>query len=312
MARHLTRLNITMLCGFGIAATGLAWSFWPTPGLDTNYFPRIRGTFRRGPAVMLDEAHWNTHRAAGRFRPFVQLLRRDGYRIVRNKQEFVPGLFQGVRILVIANPLGFRGALQRAVNAAGLDDTLRLDSGHSAFSPREINSVRDWVRSGGGLLLVAGHAPYGTASASLAGAFGVGMTGWYVNGPGDAVRLERGRGIEDHPITSGRDETDEQVETAITYASQTLTAPPDASVFLRLPDTALESPRRSAKTTDSRPAGGKAQGIALMYGKGRVVILASPTTLTAQLSNGTPQGINDRKTNNEQLTLNILHWLSGL
>jgi hypothetical protein len=312
MARDLTRLNIVMLCGFAIAGAGIAWSFWPTPGLDNDYFPRIRTTFGRGPVIMLDEAHWNTHRATGRFRPFVQLLRRDGYRLFRNKQEFVPGLFQGVRILVIANPLGFRGALQRAVNAAGLDRTLQLDSGHSAFSPREIDAVRDWVRSGGALLLVAGHAPYSTASAPLAGAFGIGMTGWRVSGPGDAIRLERGRGIEDHPITAGRDDADERVESAITYAGQTLAPPSAASVFLRLPGSAIEFPPAAAMPAESRPAGGKPQGIALSYGKGRVVVLTSAATLTAQIFDGVRYGINDRKTDNEQLTLNVLHWLSGL
>ena len=35
-----------------------------------------------GPVVLIDEAHFNFHTAEGRYKPFAELLRRDGY-IVR-------------------------------------------------------------------------------------------------------------------------------------------------------------------------------------------------------------------------------------
>ena len=115
--RRPGRLDAVMWTGFAIAAVGLLWSFWPSPGIDHDYFARISSTYgRRGPTVMIDEAHWNADRADGRYRPFVHLLRRDGYRVVRNKQEFVPGLFAGIHVLVIANALGFQGTLQRFAN----------------------------------------------------------------------------------------------------------------------------------------------------------------------------------------------------
>jgi hypothetical protein len=54
-----------------------------------------------------------------------------------------------------------------------------------AFTPAECDAVRDWVRGGGALLLIADHVPWGDASAILARQFGVEMglgivIGWHV------------------------------------------------------------------------------------------------------------------------------------
>src|SRR5215213_588311 len=101
-----------------------------------------------GPRVMFDEAHHNLHTSDGRYKPFVDLLLNDGYNVVRNRQSFVKTRLSGFKILVIANALG-----------AEEDD----DEGaaNSAFTDEEINAVADWVKSGGALLLIADHAPFG-------------------------------------------------------------------------------------------------------------------------------------------------------
>ena len=49
---------------------------------DTTFRPPIeRPAYpaRTGPVVQIDEAHQNFHTATGRYLPFAELLRRDGY-----------------------------------------------------------------------------------------------------------------------------------------------------------------------------------------------------------------------------------------
>lgn len=59
---------------------------------------------------------------------------------------------------------------------------------------------------------------------------------------------------------------------------------------------------------------GRAQGIAMTLGKGRVVVLGEAAMLSAQLAgpNKMPFGMNRTGIDNRQIALNIMHWLSGL
>ena len=55
---------------------------------------------------MFDEAHHNFHTMEGRFKPFVDLLLNDGYRVIRNRQPFTKAILSSFKILVISNALG--------------------------------------------------------------------------------------------------------------------------------------------------------------------------------------------------------------
>jgi hypothetical protein len=79
-----------------------------------------------------------------------------------------------------------------------------------------------------------------------------------------------------------------------------------------LADSAKDKPDRTSTTEVS--AAGRAQGIALKAGKGRVVIMGEAAMLSAQISgpNKMPMGMNVPGNDNKQLALNIMHWLSGL
>src|SRR5688572_32337137 len=59
-----------------------------------------------GPRVLFDEAHHNFHTAEGRYKPFVDLLLNDGYRIIRNREPFTKASLSSFKVLVIANALG--------------------------------------------------------------------------------------------------------------------------------------------------------------------------------------------------------------
>ncbi len=59
-------------------------------------------------------------------------------------------------------------------------------------------------------------------------------------------------------------------------------------------------------------AAGRCQGLAFVHGKGRVVVLGEAGVLSAQfMANGQPFGMNDPGNDSRQLSLNIMHWLSG-
>jgi hypothetical protein len=61
-------------------------------------------------------------------------------------------------------------------------------------------------------------------------------------------------------------------------------------------------------------AAGRAQGLVMKFGKGRIVVLGEAAMLSAQLAgpNKTPFGMNRPGLDNRQLAINIMHWLSGL
>ena len=116
--------------------------------------------------MAIDEAHSNFHTATGQYRPFAALLGSDGYRVVAWTREFDTAALDGVGVLVISN-------------ARNMTALLAGDISKPAFTEHECDVVRDWVRAGGSLLLIADHAPYGNAADNLAQRFGIAMgKGW--------------------------------------------------------------------------------------------------------------------------------------
>jgi hypothetical protein len=81
-----------------------------------------------------------------------------------------------------------------------------------------------------------------------------------------------------------------------------------AGAVLKLADTAFD------EGPDGKPvsAAVRAQGIALTFGKGRVVVLGEAAKLSAQLVGNERFGMNRPRLDNRQMALNIIHWLSGL
>lgn len=263
---------------------------------------------KSGPRVLFDEAHHNFHTATGRYKPFADLITADGYRVTPNQQKFTRESLKGYDILVISNALG----------AAAMNTP---EASNPAFTEDEADAVRDWVREGGALLLVADHAPIGAANAVLGKRFGVEMSNAYTvdpantapedNNPGFIV-YTRERGLGDHAITNGRN-AGERVAKIIAFTGQSLKGPPDAAVFMRLSDTARDVTRNAAReSAQDVSAAGRAQGLAMRVGKGRVVVLAEAAMLSAQLMGPNKMffGMNRPGTDNRRLALNILHWLS--
>lgn len=260
------------------------------------------------PRVLFDEAHENFHTTEGRYKPFADLINSDGYQVVRNRKPFDKGSLANFKILVIANALG----------AEDIDDE---GADRPAFTEEECDAVRDWVRSGGALLLIADHAPFGAAAENLAKRFGVEFSKGFTFDTQNHVKdrlspstlhySRENKLLLDHPITRGRT-AGETVNNVFAFTGQSLKGPEQSFPFLKLGDTARDKVSRDSTTDVS--AAGRAQGIAFKFGKGRVVVLGEAAMLSAQVvgPDKRPMGMNVPGNDNRQLALNIMHWLSGI
>ena len=230
--------------------------------VDPDYKPRVDSpayTPDAGPLVAIDGGHANIHTAAGRYAPFAALLRADGYQ-VRGARGWGPQVLAQSRVVVTANM-------------------------REAPTDAEADALRDWVRDGGSLLLIADHAPYGQIAAGLASRFGVEMgQGYVLVAGGVAGRITStisygGSALGRHPIVTGRN-AKERVRQVTTFTGQSLSVPEGATALLRLEGGAIEVADADAITAvargmhvPGRKVGNRAQGVAMTFGKGRVVVL---------------------------------------
>lgn len=286
---------------------------------DTTFDTRVEHvTFvTRHPRVLFDEAHHNFHTASGRYRPFADLITHDGCAVTPNREPFSARLLSGYDVLVISNALG----------AADMADSAAM---RPAFTDRECDAVRDWVRGGGALLLIADHAPMGAAARTLAGRFGVDMRSAYTIDPAQSdpalgnpglIRFTPSTGlVADHPIVRGRDST-ERIRRVLTFTGQSLKGPPGCVQLLTLSSTAEDlmvgfgRQRMQVPPEQRLSAAGRAQGLAFELGGGRVVVMGEAAMLSAQLAgppgpNQFKMGMNFPGIDNRQLALNIMHWLT--
>ena len=296
--------TLSILCLIAVAVVLVAAQQVADPNFNTTV---ERPAYKKnGPKVLFDEAHNNFHTSGGRYKAFADLITNDGYQVTPNKEKFSAATLKGFDILVISNALG---APQMNMPEAS----------NPAFTAEESDAVRDWVRKGGALLLIADHAPIGSATQILAERFGIEMSKMFTldeqnyekesDNPGFIVYTRESGRLADHAITRGRSSA-ETVNKIIAFTGQSLKGPADSFAFMRLSDTAQDR----MPGPDNKPvsAAGRAQGIAMAFGKGRAVFLGEAAMLSAQLAgpNKMPFGMNRPGIDNRQLALNIVHWLS--
>jgi hypothetical protein len=305
---------------------------------DTTFVPKVaRPAFTdRHPVVMIDAAHLNHFTMQGRYRVFADLLSRDGLRVIPGLQPFSPQFLKACQVLVVADAIGSMDLNGPAARA-------------SAFRASECDAVRDWVREGGSLLLIADHAPFASAMDSLAVRFGVDLgKGTTVDtrrvdpetGNIGCILFTRDLGLlGDHAITRGRDRS-ERIDRVVTFVGQSLTGPrgsrgllvlsPSASDLPFTPDARREATpeaRRRAdtasvvKTPGAVTAVGRFQGVAFGFGRGRVVVLGEAAMFASQFVLGEDAhrrgkdrlsiGLNRPDLDNQQFALNVIRWLAG-
>jgi hypothetical protein len=256
--------------------------------------------------ILLDEAHNNYLAIAeSSYRSFVALARENDFQVRSNTSRFDESLLSTTDLLVIANAQGAKAS-------ATLDDRAK-----PAFTSAEVGAVREWVSNGGALLLITDHYPFGRATQILGTEFGVSMSGGWTDDPAhrrsipsyDAVfgylEFSRRDGLlADHAITKG-------VERVTSTTGESLRGPEGSVSLLRLSITAVDwipasseqlRPRSDMLPRDFNPcpgcdrvsAAGRSQGLAIEFGRGRVVVLGEM---------GIP-------IENRQFTINVLRWLA--
>ncbi len=253
----------------------------------------------KGSTVLVDAAHNNFHTLDNRYAPFGKLLQNDGYRLASNAQLVTPEVLGECRIFVISNPLDSSN-----LGAWQLPNP-------SAFSQNEITAMNEWVKNGGRLLLIADHMPFAGAAQELAQSFGFEFFNCFAmdNRRRNLERFYRGnQSLLENEITHG-------VDTVVTFTGSAFRIPHGAMPILALKNYTISSPRVAWQFEENTPTvsgDGFFQGAYMQYGKGKIVVMGEAAMFSAQLAgpNRSPVGFNRPEARqNNQLLLNIIHWL---
>ncbi len=264
-----------------------------------------------GPVVLIDEGHHNFHTATGRYLIFANLLKKDGYDVRQSPSAFTREALSDANVLVIAN--AFHGLENGSLPAL------------SAFHEQEIATVVEWVRQGCSLFLIADHMPAAGAAADLTAAFGVGSMNGFVytidrlqGRPSPMIFRRSDRSLRAHSIIEGRSAA-ERVDSVATFTGQALDLPDTFAPLLVFRDDAESwNPETWYEYDENTPkikVEGQSQGAVANIGEGRVAIFGEAAMFTSQVR-GTerrPDGFGlGVASQNQQLLLNVMHWLTGL
>lgn len=263
-------------------------------------------SFGEGPTICIDEAHFNMHTASGTYSTVAGLWRTDGYVIEASTRAFTSNSMQECSVLVIANALHERNRLQGDATDWSLPNP-------SAFTPSEIVAVRDWVRVGGALLLIADHMPFPGAAADLATAFDVQFNNGFARetnpDSGDLVFSRAAGLLPAHPIADGRSAA-EWIDSVTTYAGQAFQVDGRFAPLLVIPEgTVSLMPEVAWEFTDDTPripVGGWLQGAAAQFGDGRLVVFGEAAQFRPGDDGESLPG------QNGQFAINVIRWLSGI
>jgi hypothetical protein len=304
----------------GLAVLMAAVLWWRTSAgpAELDY----RGTIEaptwpsNGPAVLIDNAHWNAATGARGLKAFAGLLAADGYVVLPDGNATRAEMLADARVGVVANPLGLAGVARRLADHAGLAHLAIFDD--DALLSQEIETTLQWIENGGSMLLAVDEQPMSRGSAGLAARLGVQLRGRLVVDVGQSVprfpeRLvfSRENGlIGVHPIVDGFAGTP-PVNRVVTFGGQALVPPAGASTLLILSASATDVARKGEPAVNGEPVGGLAHAIALERGRGRIVVLGDVALLTmSEVGDGQPTGLSWAGTNNERFVRYVMRWLS--
>ncbi|OGU36896.1 MAG: hypothetical protein A2068_09135 [Ignavibacteria bacterium GWB2_35_6b] len=280
---------------------------------DPDFNPQINNPAYQknsGSIIFIDEFHNNFHTKDGRYKPFAELLEKDGYIVKSVNQKFTKEVLSSIKILVISNPLN------------EINDTNWTLPTPSAFSKEETIEVEKWVSGGGSLFLIADHMPFPGAAGELAAKFGFllnnGFASDTTNPHGQDLFSRNKKTLQSNKLTNGRS-VSEFVDSIYTFTGSAFQIPQDAESILTfnenfislMPDTAWNFTNETPKISVENWS----QGAVKEHGKGKVVMCGEAAMFSAQLAgnNNIKMGMNTPKAkNNYKLLLNIIHWLDGI
>jgi hypothetical protein len=277
---------------------------------DSTYNPVIKNpayTKPEGPVVFIDEGHNNFHTMSGRYKPFAEILQKDGYNVKPYLGTFSITGLDSCKIIVVSNALNQRNTEEWTLPTP------------SAFTGKEIDQIVEWVGNGGSLFLIADHMPFPGAASELAEKFGFKLNNGFAFDTSKQASPDlftrKDKTLGDNFITNGRNES-ERVDSIYSFTGEGFPIPEDAAAVLVLnknficlmPDTAWDF----RSTTPKISAAGWSQGAVKKYGRGRVAVWGEAAMFSAQVANDQKFGLNaPYAKDNLQLLLNIIHWLDG-
>lgn len=260
-----------------------------------------------GPNVYIDQSHQNFHQKSGRFKPFSDLLTSDGYKVdsivnLRNLKQR--------DVLVIAN----------AIHETNRRNWRRPI--HQAFTEEEILYIKEWVKKGGRLLLIADHMPFSGASNSLANAFGFNFCDGFAylnqrNRRLPAVFSNKDQRLLETELTNGV--LGKKIDSITTFTGSSFSIPKKAIGVLKFKkgDFCL-APEVAWQFTENTPNSdleNRYQGAILQFGKGKLAVFGEAAMFTAQTvtnNSGTFKfGFHsDDAPNNIEFIRDLMYWLS--
>lgn len=263
-----------------------------------------------GSNIYIDEAHNNFHTIDGRYKPFADLLAKDGYVIKPLKDSINRSSLEDIDILVISNALNIKNVQSWTLPTP------------SAFTRDEIKYLVKWVYEGGSLFLIADHMPFPGAASDLADEFGFKPNNGFaynsVNGGRPDLFIKKDGTLHNNFITNGRNHT-ENVDSIYSFTGEAFQIPEDAIPILTfnnnfislMPDTAWNF----KEDTPQISVAGWSQGAVKIFGKGKVVVWGEAAMFSAQIAGNNKRkvGMNALEAKyNYRLLLNIIHWLDNL
>ncbi|WP_128755265.1 DUF4350 domain-containing protein [Aquimarina sediminis] len=274
------------------------------PKITSKAYPKSSGTL-----VHIDQGHNNFHTKDNRFLPFARLLSQDGYRIAGYEGKFEESKLKDLKILVISN------ALSQNSRPPFVAPT------ETAFSTQEIENLRQWVKKGGSLFLIADHMPFAGAAANLARVFGFEFYDGFVfdaNDKGIFDFTRENKMLPNSKIINGRNKS-ESVNSVRTFTGQGFKIPKEASSILSFKKEfnvfVTDTMWVFNENTPMFSAENLSQGAVREYGKGKVAVFGEAAMFTAQIAgrDRIKVGMNTKEASeNYQLLLNLIHWLDNL
>ena len=274
---------------------------------DSLYNPEILNpVYARGngPIILIDDAHSNFHTLNGRFRPFANILEKDGYVVHPSSAPFTIEQLSKGKILVIANALHPSNTEQWTLPTP------------SAFTDPEIEAINSWVNDGGSLFLIADHMPFPGAAEKLAASFDFKFYNGFAMQKGGKDIFLPGKGLISNVLTQGRNES-ETITSLQSFMGQAFEIPEsaypvivlDSNYEIKMPQAAWQFNKEMLVV----PGENLVQGAYMKYGKGRIVVFGEAAMFTAQLQGKSKMGMNVKSAvQNAQFLLNTIHWLDGI
>ena len=257
-----------------------------------------------GPLIMFDSTHKNFFIQSHLIKPLVDLLLNDGYRVSFLDKEFSKSSLSQAKVLVVITALPFDFATE---NSAADKNT---------FSENELNELQNWVSNGGSLLAFSEHAPFDQAINPLLRKFdiesSIGTTVDTINyeskyGPG-MIKFENKNLNTNHPIVNGK----YKVEKLVSFGGSALLGSKYENI-LKLDESSFNVKHSTGIGPDGN---GNSQGLAGMYGSGKIAAFGDSNGFTAMVFNmddGTKMyaGMNTEGYDWKNFVLNTFRWLTN-